>query len=107
MEHDNSIALGLATLLLAFSLLTLAPAVTAGKVSISYFTGIREEYRADGAMPVGSRKAAPVCDKWPDTGWWLSTNSMKQHNRKCENYRKTRGYPCRKDEGSPCGKCGG
>lgn len=47
------------------------------------------------------------CDKWPDTGWWLSTNSMKRHNRRCENYRKTRGYPCRKDEGSPCGKCGG
>ena len=92
-EHDNSIALGLATLLLAFSLLTLAQAVTAGKVSISYFTG--------------SRKAAPVCDKWPDTGWWLSTNSMKRHNRRCENYRKTRGDPCRKDEGSPCGKCGG
>lgn len=38
---------------------------------------------------------------------WLSTNSNKRHNRKCENYRKTRGYPCKKDEGSPCGKCGG
>ena len=54
-----------------------------------------------------SRTPVPVCDKWPDTGWWLSTNSMKRHNRRCENYRKTRGYPCRKDEGSPCGKCGG
>ena len=53
------------------------------------------------------RVAAPVCDKWPDTGWWLSTNSDKRHNRKCENYRKTRGYPCRKDEGEPCKKCGG
>ena len=84
-----------------------AQPATASKVSDSYFAGIREEYRASGAMPVGSRKAAPVCDKWPDTGWWLSTNSMKQHNRKCENYRKTRGYPCRKDDGSPCGKCGG
>ena len=67
----------------------------------------REEYRAGGAMPVGSRTPAPVCDKWPDTGWWLSTNSMKRHNRGCENYRKTRGYPCSKSEGSPCGKCGG
>ena len=82
------------------------PASTS-KVSDSYFAGFREEYRAGGAMPVSSRKAAPVCDKWPDTGWWLSTNSNKRHNRKCENYRKTRGYPCRKDEGSPCGKCGG
>ena len=69
--------------------------------------GFREEYRAGGAMPVGSRTAAPVCDKWPDTGWWLSTNSNKRHNRKCENYRKTRGYPCGKDEGVPCKKCGG
>ena len=77
------------------------------KTASSYFTGFREEYRAGGAMPVGSRKAAPVCDKWPDTGYWLSTNSNKRHNRKCENYRKTRGYPCRKDEGVPCKKCGG
>ena len=80
---------------------------SASKVTDLYFAGFREEYRAGGAMPVGSRKAAPVCDKWPDTGWWLSTNSNKRHNKKCENYRKTRGYPCRKDEGSPCGKCGG
>lgn len=58
-------------------------------------------------VPVGSRTPAPVCDKWPDTGYWLSTNSDKRHNRNCENYRKTRGYPCRRDEGSPCGKCGG
>jgi len=71
-----------------------------------YFSGSRVEYRAGGG-PVASRTPAPVCDKWPDTGFWLSTNSMKRHNRNCENYRKTRGYPCRKDEGSPCGKCGG
>ena len=44
---------------------------------------------------------------WPDTGFWLSTNSNKRHNRKCENYRKTRGYPCSSSEGTPCGKCGG
>ena len=80
---------------------------TCKAVPDAYFSSNREEYRAGGAMPVGSRTAAPVCDKWPDTGWWLSTNSNKRHNRKCENYRKTRGYPCRKDEGSPCGKCGG
>ena len=71
------------------------------------FTDIREEYFSGRAMPVGSRTAAPVCDKWPDTGWWLLTNSNKRHNRKCENYRKTRGYPCCKDEGVPCKKCGG
>lgn len=67
----------------------------------------REEYFAGKETPVASRKPAPVCDKWPDTGFWLSTNSNKRHNRKCPNYRKTRGYPCKKDEGSPCGKCGG
>ena len=67
----------------------------------------RVEYRAGNAMPVGSRTAAPVNSTWPDTGFWLSTNSNKRHNRKCENYRKTRGYPCSKSEGTPCGKCGG
>lgn len=76
------------------------------QVPSGYFSDGRIEYRA-GNGPIASRTPAPVCDKWPDTGWWLSTNSMKRHNRRCENYRKTRGYPCRKDEGSPCGKCGG
>lgn len=78
--------------------------VSSGKTDLP---ATREEYKAGGTIPVGSRKAAPVCDKWPDTGYWLSTNSNKRHNRKCENYRKTRGYPCGKDEGVPCRKCGG
>lgn len=67
----------------------------------------RREYRAGGRLPVSSRIPAPVCDDWPDTGYWLSTNSDARHNRNCENYRKTRGYPCTKSEGRPCGKCGG
>ena len=67
----------------------------------------RVEYRAGSALPVSARTAAPINDTWPDTGYWLSTNSNKRHNRKCENYRKTRGYPSSKDEGVPCGKCGG
>ena len=70
-------------------------------------TADRVEYRAGNEMPVGSRTPAPVCDQWPDTGYWLSTNSNKRHNRNCENYRKTRGYPCQKNEGERCGKCGG
>ena len=41
----------------------------------------------------------------PETFRHISSN--KRHNRKCENYRKTWGYPCSKDEGTPCGKCGG
>lgn len=67
----------------------------------------RIEYRAGNAMPVGSRTPAPVNSTWPDTGFWLSTNSNKRHNRNCENYRKTRGYPCSSSDGTPCGKCGG
>ncbi len=67
----------------------------------------RIEYRAGNAMPVGSRNPAPVNSTWPDTGYWLSTNSNKRHNRNCENYRKTRGYPCSSSDGTPCGKCGG
>lgn len=67
----------------------------------------RVEYRAGNALPVASRTAAPVNSTWPDTGFWISTNSNKRHNRKCENYRKTRGYPCSASEGTPCGKCGG
>ena len=68
---------------------------------------IRKEYRAGKQLPVGRRVAAPVCADWPETGYWLSTNSNKRHNARCENYRKTRGYPCTKNEGQPCGKCGG
>ena len=67
----------------------------------------RVEYRAGNALPVSSRTAAPINSTWPDTGYWLSTNSNKRHNRKCENYRKTRGYPCSSSDGTPCGKCGG
>lgn len=67
--------------------------------------GRSEDVRPD-PMPVSSRKAAPV-ELWPDTGWWLSTNSNKRHNKKCENYRKTRGYPCFKEDGVPSKICGG
>jgi len=52
-------------------------------------------------------QAAPVCEKWPDTDYWLNTNSHKRHCRKCPNYRKFRSHPCEKDEGTPCGICGG
>ena len=66
----------------------------------------RKEYFA-GRGPMATRVAAPVNDDWPETGYWLSTNSGARHNKRCENYRKTRGYPCQKSEGRPCGKCGG
>lgn len=67
---------------------------------------VRKEYFA-GRGPIAERTPAPVNDDWPETGWWLSTNSNARHNPKCENYRRTRGYPCDKTEGRPCGKCGG
>ena len=67
----------------------------------------RIEYHAGRTLPVSARTPAPVNATWPDTGYWLSTNSNKRHNRNCENYRKTRGYPCQKNEGERCGKCGG
>ena len=82
-------------------------AASVGRAAPSAPPGSRIEYRAGNAMPVGSRTPAPINSTWPDTGYWLSTNSNKRHNRNCENYRKTRGYPCSKFEGSPCGKCGG
>ena len=66
----------------------------------------RKEYFAGGG-PIADRIAAPVNEDWPETGYWLSTNSGARHNKRCENYRKTRGYPCKKSEGRPCGKCGG
>lgn len=71
------------------------------------FVAERKEYFAGRNPEVGARPACPVTDEWPDTGYWLSTNSNARHNRRCPNYRKTRGYPCQKDEGRPCGKCGG
>lgn len=66
----------------------------------------RREYFA-GSGPMSERIAAPETDEWPETGYWLSTNSGARHNKGCENYRKTRGYPCKKSDGRPCGKCGG
>ncbi len=38
---------------------------------------------------------------------WLTTSSNKRHNYSCRNFRTTKGRPCRKDEGTACGLCGG
>lgn len=64
------------------------------------------EYRP-GSGPIKEREAAPVNEDWPDTGFWFSTTSGARHNSKCDNYRKTKGYPCSETDGRPCGKCGG
>ncbi len=37
----------------------------------------------------------------------LYTPVEQTPNSFCENYRKTYGYPCQKNEGDRCGKCGG
>ncbi|WP_018971091.1 thermonuclease family protein [Rubritalea marina] len=40
--------------------------------------------------------------------YWLNTSSNVRHNSSCEWFRSTkRGRSCRKNEGSPCGQCGG
>ena len=82
-------------------------AASGGTRSVASATTSRVEYHAGRTLPVSARTPAPVNATWPDTGYWLSTNSNKRHNRNCENYRKTRGYPCQKNEGERCGKCGG
>ena len=46
-------------------------------------------------------------DSETNSGGSRANGSLALYNPDCGNYRKTRGYPCRKDEGSPCGKCGG
>ena len=64
--------------------------------------GVKELRAKGGLSPLDS-----VNSDWPETGYWLSTNSDARHNSRCPNYRKTRGYPCAAKEGRPCGKCGG
>ena len=46
-------------------------------------------------------------DSETNSGGSRANGSLALYNPDCGNYRKTRGYPCLKDEGSPCGKCGG
>ena len=36
-----------------------------------------------------------------------ANGSLALYNPDCGNHGRTRGYPCRKNEGTPCGKCGG
>ena len=49
-------------------------------------------------------ESGPVTD---DGGYWLATKSLRRHNSKCRYYKMGKGRPCRKDEGTPCKKCGG
>ncbi len=83
-----------------------ADAPLSARESASHLPVERKEYVAGGGL-IAERVAAPVNEAWPETGFWLSTNSNARHNRHCENYRKTRGYPCGENDGRPCGKCGG
>ena len=36
-----------------------------------------------------------------------ANGSLALYNPDCGNHGRTRGYTCRKNEGTPCGKCGG
>ena len=42
-----------------------------------------------------------------DGGYWLSSEKQRRHNSKCKYYKLGRRRPCRKDEGTPCKRCGG
>ncbi len=46
-------------------------------------------------------------EKPPITGYWLNTETDKRHNSNCRYYKKGTGRECKKDEGDPCGLCGG
>ena len=43
----------------------------------------------------------------PEPEFWLSAKSDRRHNPGCRLFKKTRGRPCGKGEGKPCGICGG
>lgn len=48
-----------------------------------------------------------VAPRGEDTGYWLAQKSKIRHNKKCRNYRKVKGRPCRPNDGKPCKMCGG
>lgn len=76
----------------------------------------RELVRQKAGEPIIDMAVKPVSDgtKKPgsktrvvdDGGWWMSS-SGKRHNSKCRYYKTGNGHPCKKDEGTPCKKCGG
>jgi len=41
------------------------------------------------------------------TGYWLSKNSKKRHNKECHNFAQTNGYYCEPNDGKAAGCCGG
>ena len=52
--------------------------------------------------------STPSNKKATTTSHWLNTSSMKRHNEGCRYYGRTKnGRPCKPNEGSSCGICGG
>ena len=41
------------------------------------------------------------------TGFWLSKNSKKRHNKECHHFAQTNGYYCGPNDGKAAGCCGG
>ncbi len=39
--------------------------------------------------------------------YWLSTPSNVRHNPRCRYFKRTKGAPCDKKDGTPCKICGG
>ena len=67
----------------------------------------REQQNAVGQSDAGNKIAQPPASNECTDEYWLTTSSKKRHNSKCRNYKKTKGRPCTKDEGTPCKICGG
>jgi len=58
----------------------------------------------------GERGAPKVQSQTPATElrYWLNTAGNIRHNSRCRYYENTKsGRPCSKEEGTPCGVCGG
>lgn len=67
----------------------------------------RVQQNAVGQSSHGEKQVQPSAGSESADGYWLTTSSKKRHNSKCRNYKKTKGRPCTKGEGTPCKICGG
>jgi len=66
-----------------------------------------QHHNAVGQFGAGDKKVQTPASNESTDEYWLTISSKKRHNSKCRNYKKTKGRPCTKDEGSPCKICGG
>lgn len=67
----------------------------------------RGQQNVGGQSSLGDKQVQQLASGESTGEYWLTTSSKKRHNSKCRNYKKTKGRPCTKDEGTPCKICGG